>query len=356
MNKVVLVSSIRPDTIRISLIIEELKKYFQLVLVSVGQHYDENLDKIQYQQLRIHVPNYILNPAKEPKEKQIGEVIIQFSKVLQDEKPEFVVILGDNDGSMACSIATVKLKIPLVHLESGHRSMCWDMQEERNRRIIDHIADLNLCYLHSHKDNLIREGISPSNIFVIGNPMIDIVRKWENEVKPPKYKNYMLVTLHRGETVDDGDLLNEIICAIGQLNIPTLMVLMPRTKKSLQKFHLSLPDNVTAIDPQGYLDFLALEKHADIVLTDSGSCPEECYILGVPCVTIRNTTERTDLIEMGVNVLAGIDRDKIINAVNFALQTQSKLQEQNPEFHYGQNVAHKVTNILLSNWQFWEKR
>ena len=353
MKKAIIFLGIRPDIIRLSLIIKEMQAHFNVVLVDSSQHYDDNLNKIFYQELNIPEP-IRLKTDTSPKGKQLGSIIEKTMEVLEKETPDFCVVLGDNDSSLCFTIATTKLKIPLVHIEAGMRSYNWEMAEEKNRRAIDHLADLNICYLQEHKENLMREGLFERNIFVVGNPIIDVVSLWSEKTKRPdfnKYGSYVLVTLHRGENVDNKDKLQGILIALSKINKNVVMVLMPRTKQKIEEFGFTLPPYVKTIPPQSFLDFLSFEKYADSILTDSGTVVEEAFILGVPCVTIRDSTERVDLIRMGVNILTGTKAEDILKAVE-----SPHAISINPESHYGSWVAEKIATVLRSNWQFWEKR
>lgn len=346
MKKIITCIGIRPDIIRLSQIIKKLDNYFNNIIVDSGQHYDYNLNKIFYEQLEVRPPDYNLNVKSGTHAAQVAKLMIEFEKTLLIESPDFVIVLGDNNSSLGFSLATSKLNIPLIHIEAGMRSKNWIMPEEKNRVIIDHLADMNICYLPEHRENLIKEGINPRRCWVVGNPIIDVVRAVEpsSQQESPFY----LVTCHRAENIEIKDNLLNVLTFLGKLyektNVEIKFILMPKTNTMMEKFGLKFPNGIKSIPPQGFLEFLGMEKEAKLVLTDSGTVVEECAILGTPCMTIRESTERIDLIELGVNSLTGIDIEQMLDAAEFTLS-----HEIEPVTHYGNNIADKICNILIGN-------
>ena len=346
MKKIITCIGIRPDIIRLSQILKKLDNYFENIIVDSGQHYDYNLNKIFYEQLGVREPDYNLNIKSGTHASQVAKLMIEFEKTLFKEKPSFVVILGDNNSSLGFALATSKLNIPLIHIEAGMRSKNWQMPEEKNRIIIDHLADLNICYLPEHKENLIREGINPRRCWVVGNPIIEVV-----QVVKPDFKQdspFYLVTCHRAENIENKENLSRILNFLEKLykskNIEIKYILMPKTKQMMEKYSLIFPEGINTIPPQGFLQFLGMEKEAELVISDSGTVVEECAILGTPCLTIRESTERIDLIERGINVLTGMDIEQMLSAVELALSRKIE-----PVTHYGKNIAEKICNILVGN-------
>ncbi|MFX1391345.1 MAG: non-hydrolyzing UDP-N-acetylglucosamine 2-epimerase [Promethearchaeota archaeon] len=346
MLKIITCIGIRPDIIRLSQIIKKLDQHFQNIIVDSGQHYDYNLNKIFYEELGVRVPNYNLNIKSGTHASQVGKLMIEFEKTLIKEKPEIVLILGDNNSSLGFALATSKLNVPIVHIEAGMRSKNWKMPEEKNRVIIDHLADLNICYLSEHKENLIREGIDPRRCWVVGNPIIEVVHAVNTKYK--QYNPFYLVTCHRAENTENKKNLSKILQFLEELyklkKIEIKFILMPKTKNMMENFNLSFPEGINTIPPQGFLEFLGMEKEASLVITDSGTVVEECAILGTPCLTIRESTERIDLIEYGVNVLTGMNVDRMLDAARLAISRNVK-----PVNHYGKNISEKVCNILIGN-------
>ncbi|MHA2431237.1 MAG: non-hydrolyzing UDP-N-acetylglucosamine 2-epimerase [Promethearchaeota archaeon] len=346
MKKIITCIGIRPDIIRLSQIIKKLDHYFENILVDSGQHYDYNLNKIFYDQLGVRLPEYNLDIKSGTHATQVAKLMIEFEKVLMHLNPEFVIVLGDNNSSLGFAIATSKLNIPLIHIEAGMRSKNWLMPEEKNRKIIDHLADMNLCYLPGHKENLIREGLNPRRCWVIGNPILEVVNAVETIYK--QEKPFYLVTCHRAENTEMKENLETILRFLGELyerkNVEIKFILMPKTKIMMERYGLKFPKGINTIPPQGFLEFLGMEKEAQLVLTDSGTVVEECAILGTPCMTIRESTERIDLIELGVNVLTGMDNNQMLDSAELALSRKVE-----PVSHYGKNISDKICNILIGN-------
>ncbi|MFW9772116.1 MAG: non-hydrolyzing UDP-N-acetylglucosamine 2-epimerase [Candidatus Thorarchaeota archaeon] len=346
MKKIITCIGIRPDIIRLSQIIKKLDKYFENIIVDSGQHYDYNLNKIFYDQLGVRIPEYNLNIKSGTHSSQVGRLMIEFEKVLLKESPEFVIVLGDNNSSLGFALATSKLNIPLVHIEAGMRSKNWIMPEEKNRKIIDHLADMNLCYLPEHKQNLLREGLNPRRCWVIGNPILEVVNAVKTSFK--QTNSFYLVTCHRAENTEIEENLKIILGFLGELyrrkEIEIKFILMPKTKNMMEKYKLEFPKGINPIPPQGFLEFLGMEKEAKLVITDSGTVVEECAILGTSCLTIRESTERVDLIELGVNLLTGMNIDQMLDSAELALSRKAE-----PVSHYGENISNKICSILIGN-------
>jgi UDP-N-acetylglucosamine 2-epimerase (non-hydrolysing) len=346
MKKIITCIGIRPDIIRLSQILKKLDKHFNNIIVDSGQHYDYNLNKIFYEQLDVRPSDFNLDVKSGSHASQVAKLMIEFEKVLIKEAPVFVVVLGDNNSSLGFALATSKLNIPLIHIEAGMRSKNWIMPEEKNRVVIDHLADMNICYLPEHRENLIREGINPRRCWVVGNPIIEVV----HAVKTTFHQDnpFYLVTCHRAENLEIKENLNKILTFLGKLyqkkNIEIKIILMPKTKIMMEKYGFEFSEGIIPIPPQGFLEFLGMEKEAKLVLTDSGTVVEECAILGTPCMTIRESTERIDLIELGVNSLTGMNIEQMLDAAELALSHKIE-----PVTHYGKNISDKICNILIGN-------
>ncbi len=346
MKKIITCIGIRPDIIRLSQIIKKLDSFFDNIIVDSGQHYDYNLNKIFYDQLSIREPNYNLNIKSGSHATQVGKLMIEFEKVLFEVEPNFVIVLGDNNSSLGFALATSKINIPLVHIEAGMRSKNWQMPEEKNRIVIDHLADINICYLPEHKENLNKEGLNPRRSWIVGNPIIEVV----NAVKRNFHQEtpFYLVTCHRAENIENGKNLKNILTFLGTLykkkQVEIKFIFMPKTKQMMEKYGIKFPDGINPTSPQGFLEFLGMEKEAKLVITDSGTVVEECAILGTPCLTIRESTERIDLIELGVNALTGMDETQMLESAELALS-----REIEPVSHYGKNISDKICNILIGN-------
>jgi len=346
MKKIITCIGIRPDIIRLSQILKKLDKHFNNIIVDSGQHYDYNLNKIFYEQLDVRPSDFNLDIKSGTHASQVAKLMIEFEKLLIKEAPIFVVVLGDNNSSLGFALATSKLNIPLIHIEAGMRSKNWVMPEEKNRVVIDHLADMNICYLPEHRENLIREGINPRRCWVVGNPIIEVVHAVQTTFHQDN--PFYLVTCHRAENLEIKENLNKILTFLGKLyqkkNIEIKIILMPKTKIMMEKYGFKFPEGIIPIPPQGFLEFLGMEKEAKLVLTDSGTVVEECAILGTPCMTIRESTERIDLIELGVNSLTGMNIEQMLDAAELALSHKIE-----PVTHYGKNISDKICNILIGN-------
>lgn len=356
MTKIITVIGIRPDIIRLSEIIKELDKYFEQIVVDTGQHYDYNLNQVMYEQLELDEPQYRLNAKVEPHThvKQIGKIASEFEDVLLKEEPAFVVILGDNSSSFATALATSKLNIPLVHIESGGRSYNWSMPEEKNRVLIDHMADLLFSYTDEHKANLVREGIDPRRIYVVGNPIVDVMEKNIGRSRSTAIEQYgleengyILVTCHRAENVGNHDNLMGILEALNKIERQTqkrvICIEMPKLKEEMEKAGFDY-GNVEPMPPQPYLEFLLLEKNAGLVISDSGTVPEVMYAMGKPCIQIREKTERVELLQNGATILVAPGED-IIEPAQCLLEGKPWFDQ----FVYKHDVAPKIARILLGN-------
>jgi UDP-N-acetylglucosamine 2-epimerase (non-hydrolysing) len=347
MKKVVTVIGIRPDIIRLSLIIKELNEHFNNVVVDTGQHWDYNLNKVMYEQLDLNEPHYRLDGKESTQVKQIGKIAAQFEEVLDKELPDFVIILGDNNSSLTAALVTANKNIPIVHIESGNRSFNWNMPEEKNRTVVDHLADLHFCYTEEHRENLIREGIDPRSTWVVGNPIIDVLEKFSFKIKTPQYKErpYILATLHRHENVTDhvvlGNITDELMWLGDEFDCEVLLVEMPKLKQNMAEAGFCYEDNVIPIAPQPYLDFLGLMAHALFIVSDSGTVPEEAYAMKTPCIQVRDKTERVELMENSASILAKKD---LVEAAKFLIKNETY-----DGGIYKSGTAERIIKILLGN-------
>lgn len=331
--KIAIVLGTRPEIIKMSPIIRELEKrgvnYFVL---HTGQHYSYNMDRVFFEQLRLPDAKYNLNVGSGTHAEEIGRMLIGIEKVLMEGRPNVVLVEGDTNSVLAGSLAASKLLIKVGHVEGGLRSFDRTMPEELNRILTDHISDYLFAPTEIAKQNLLKEGISEDKIFVTGNTIVDAVYQNLELAKESKVTSelhlsddgYFLVTLHRQENVDNLERLKDLVKGLELLSKKfgkkIVYPIHPRTKKKLQEFNLSIrAENVKVIGPLDYMLFLKLESEADLILTDSGGVQEEACILRVPCVTLRNNTERPETIEVGANVLAGTKPESIVEKVSMML-------------------------------------
>jgi UDP-N-acetylglucosamine 2-epimerase (non-hydrolysing) len=325
--KIIVVAGARPNFIKIAPLMDALKRHPHMhpVLVHTGQHYDEKMSDLFFRQLEIPEPDVNLGVGSGSHAKQTAEIMARFEPVLLEHRPDCVMVVGDVNSTVACSLAAAKMNVKIMHVEAGLRSFDRSMPEEINRVVTDSISDLLFCSEQSGVDNLRREGISENKIHFVGNVMIDTPLRHKQKAEASQIlpalqlsgRNYAVVTLHRPSNVDDPVTLSRIIAVLKSIgrDMPVIFPIHPRTRQ-----HLPAADTETnrsdfrLIDPLGYLDFLKLMASARLVLTDSGGIQEETTVLNVPCLTLRENTERPCTIEMGSNRLVGTDPVRIIEA------------------------------------------
>jgi UDP-GlcNAc3NAcA epimerase len=322
--KVLSIVGARPEFVQAAPISRELRGgEHQEVLVHTGQHYDEMMSKVFFQELELKEPDYNLGVGSQGHGRQTGEMLTRLEEVMVAEKPDWVVVRGDTNSTIAGALAASKLRIPLAHVEAGARSFDRTMPEEINRVVSDHVADLLLCISPSGVRNLAAEGRT-QGVHYTGDVMYDAVLHnvriayrrsrilTRIDVKP---KKYVLATVHRAANTDDPSRLRSIVAAFNALGETVVFPVHPRTRKVLDQQGLELGPNVRAIEPVSYLDMLALEHGARVIATDSGGVTREAYFLGVPCVTLREETEHVETVEHRWNTLAGTDTERILAAV-----------------------------------------
>ena len=324
MNIVSIVGA-RPNFIKCAPLSREIRKEFNEVIIHTGQHYDYEMNKVFFEELNIPEPDYHLAVGSGSHGYQTGEMIKRIEEVLLKKEPDFLLVYGDTNSTLAGALAASKLHITVAHIESGLRSYDKSMPEEINRILTDHCSDVLFCPTETSVENLRREGVL-NGVYLTGDVMVDALKENikiaekkamildETGLKP---KEYYLATIHRAENTDNFKRLENIVdafCEIGNLVFPC----HPRTEKCLKGFGLwdRLVENVRVVRPVGYLDMLMLEKNAMKVLTDSGGVQKEAYIFKVPCITLRDNTEWVETVEDGWNVLVGADEEKIVREAN----------------------------------------
>ena len=324
----------RPEIIKMSPIIVECEKIgLEYLLIHTGQHYSYSMDKIFFEELELPAPHYMLNIGQKCSTQgaQTGEMIIGLERIFLKEIKALKIVLveGDTNSTLAGALAAVKLHIKVGHVEAGLRSFDRKMPEEINRILVDHISNLLFAPTKKSEQNLLNEGIPKENIFITGNTIVDAIyrnlkiakrkSKIIKELNLREEGEYIVLTLHRQENVDVKHRFNNIIEALKEIDFPIIFPIHPRTKKMAYKFNLLKKldmEQLNLIEPIGYLDFLKLLENSKLVLTDSGGVQEEANILNVPCLTLRDNTERPETIEMGANYLVGADKNKIVGMVS----------------------------------------
>lgn len=347
----------RPEIIKMSPVIKGCqKRHLTFFILHTNQHYSENLDKIFFEELELPNPKYNLRIGSGTHAEEVGKMLIGIEKVLMKERPDIVLVEGDTNTVTAGALAATKLHIKVGHVEAGLRSYFREMPEEINRILTDHCSDFLFAPTKKAKEILIGEGISKNKIFVTGNTIVDAVYR---NLKLAKRKSgilkrlnlepqkYFLATVHRPENVDKKERLKGILEGLNlilkKFNLPIIYLIHPRTKKMIKKFKLEAPKGVKSIEPVGFLDFLQLEANAKLVLTDSGGVQEETCILRIPCITLRDNTERPETLKVGSNILAGANPQKILKCVSKMLN--KKKNWRNP---FGDGRAgERIVKILL---------
>lgn len=345
MKKIISVVGARPNFMKIAPIHRAFKKYSDSIkhlICHTGQHYDEKMSKIFFEDLGLPQPDFYLGVGSGSHAEQTANVMIKFEKVLLDEKPDMILVVGDVNSTIACSLTAAKLHIKIVHVEAGLRSGDRDMPEEINRVLTDAISDLLFVTEKSGIENLKNEGVNDQKVFFTGNVMIDSLAFFLEKANKSKIhdemdlqkNNYVLVTLHRPSNVDNKEQLIKLIDLLNSIaeKRKVLFPIHPRTKNNLSEFNLldKMNSNILLTDPIGYLDFLALTSNAELILTDSGGIQEESTYLGIQCITLRTSTERPITVELGTNQLLGNDLDKAKIAALEVLEGKIKKGEIPP--------------------------
>jgi len=328
----------RPEIIKLAPVIRAfLERGVEPLLVHTGQHYDYEMSSVFLEELELPRIDYHLEVGSGTQAEQTGTAMIKIERVLMDERPDVTLVQGDTNTVLAGALASVKLKIPVAHVEAGLRSFDRTMPEEINRILADHASEVLFPPTEEARKNLEREGIT-ENVYVVGNTVVDAVLQ-NSEVAEEKSdvlerfglkpKEYVLITAHRAENTDSRENLEKLVQILESLPMRAVYPMHPRTRKRLEEFGLlervEAIENLTVTKPLGYLDFLRLEKNAFAIMTDSGGIQEEAIILGVPCLTLRYNTERPETVEAGGNVLVGLEKDR-------ALKYLKRLMED-PDFY-----------------------
>ena len=340
---------------KIAPIVREMAKFpddFAQTLVHTGQHYDDNMSKLFFDELDMPRPDINLEVGSGSHAKQTAEVMLRFEPLLEQFKPDWVLVPGDVNSTLACALVAVKLGVKVAHVEAGLRSFDRTMPEEINRLLTDQISDLLLTHSPEANANLIREGIARENIHLVGNTMIDTLvrlmplaeKRWASLRAQFGFDKFVLVTLHRPSNVDSAKGLNEIISALNEVSdeVPVIFPVHPRTRKRIAEHSIEVRDQVGLTEPIGYVDFLALQAHAAVVVTDSGGVQEETTFLGVPCLTVRPNTERPITIQMGTNQLVKSSREAIVYAIRAAIERPRNGAAGRPDLWDGQAAARIV--------------
>ena len=356
--KIVTILGTRPEIIRLSSIIKRLEKNFNHILVNTGQNFDVNLNKIFFTQFKIKKPKYNLKCRNNTPAVFLADLFVRIEKILKLEKPDSILVLGDTNSALSTIIAK-KYKIPIFHIEAGNRCFDQRVPEEINRKIVDHISDMNLTYSHYAYQNLINEGLHKDRIIKIGSPLLEVFEDNKyfieksnilNKLKLKK-NHFILSSIHREENIENIDNLIEIFNSLEYLikkfKIPVIFSTHPRTQKKLLKHKNLNSKNILFLKPFGYFEFIKLMKNAKFILSDSGSISEETSILSLPAVNIRNVNERQESMEQGTVIMSGLKKKSIIQSVDLMLKNFDGKKVIYPDYSY-KDVSTTVVNILQS--------
>lgn len=349
--KILSIVGARPQFIKCAPVSVLLRKQHEEILVHTGQHYDSEMSDVFFEDLHIPRPDYHLGVGSGLHGEQTAAILEKTEQVLFREMPDFVLVYGDTNSTLAGAVAAAKLHIPVAHVEAGLRSFDRRMPEEINRIVTDHVSDLLLCPTRTAIDNLAKEGIT-RGVHLVGDVMVDALRHNTNIAAKKsgiiarlglKKRNYCVATIHRPGNTDDRHHLTAIIDAFRGSGETIIFPVHPRTRKYLREYGLwdSLPGNIRCIDPVGYIDMLHLMTHAKKILTDSGGVQKEAYVMGVPCITLRENTEWIETLIGGWNILVGADRQKILAAI----REESRTTADNTVFGKG-DAAERIVRVL----------
>jgi UDP-N-acetylglucosamine 2-epimerase (non-hydrolysing) len=357
--KIALILGTRPEIIKMSPIIREcILRKLDFFIVHSGQHYSYRLDRVFFDQLKLPDPNYLLEvgSASLPSE-QTGKIVTTCGKVLSKERPDVALVQGDTNTTLGAALSAVKNKIKVGHIEAGLRSFDKNMPEEFNRIIVDHCSDYLFAPTEGSKNLLLKEGIEANSVFVTGNTIVDAVFKNIVLAKSNKssilqrlrlrHKEYVLVTIHRQENVDSKTRFQYILRGLEMINkhmnLTVVYPIHPRSKKNIHAFSIKVPASVHIIEPLDYLSFLNLLSGARLVITDSGGIQEEACIVGTACVTVRDSTERPETVEVGSNVVSGVKPYKVLSAAKTMLEINTRWRNPFGDGH----AAKKIIDALL---------
>lgn len=327
--KVATILGTRPEIIRLAECIKKCDKYFDHILIHTGQNYDYELNEIFFENLGLRKPDYFLNVAGNHLGETIGNVISKSYEILAQEMPGALLVLGDTN-SVLSTIAAKRLKIPIFHMEAGNRCFDQNVPEEINRKISDHISDINLTYTEHSRRYLLSEGFRKDHVFVTGSPLKEVLDRYEKEIDQSSVLNdlglqtgkYIVVSAHREENIDLNNnfeiLVNSLNKVAENYKIPVIFSTHPRTKNRIEKNNIKFHSLIKNVAPLGFFDYVKLQQAAFIVLSDSGTISEESAMMKFPAVSIRTSTERPEAIDAGTIVLGGIEENQILNSIEIA--------------------------------------
>lgn len=363
--KVMTIVGTRPEIIKLSRVMNELEKYTKHVLVHTGQNYDYELNRIFFEELAIRKPDYFLDAAGKTVAETIGNVIAKADKVMEKENPDAVLFYGDTNSCLAV-ISAKRRKIPVFHLEAGNRSFDQRVPEDINRKILDHLSDINLPLTEHARRYLIAEGIRPETIIKTGSTMKEVLNYYMPQIELSNIleklqlsaRNYFVVSAHREENIDNNLNFKRLMASLAAIakkyNQPVIVSTHPRTRKKIEKFHLSrLHQKIKFMKPLGFFDYVKLEQNSSCVISDSGTITEESSILGFPAIMIREAHERPEGMDEGTLIMSGLEPENVLQAIKVVI-SQAKdgnISRIVPDYDVN-NVSQKIVRIILSYTEY----
>ncbi|MBN2693530.1 UDP-N-acetylglucosamine 2-epimerase (non-hydrolyzing) [bacterium] len=358
--KVMTIVGTRPEIIKLSRVIAELELHTEHTLVHSGQNYDYELNEIFFNDLEIKKPDYFLNVSKDSAIAAISDIIMKSDEIFAKENPDAVLIYGDTNTALSV-ISAKKRKIPIFHMEAGNRCFDQRVPEEINRKIVDHLSDINMPLTEHAREYLLREGIKPETIIKTGSSMLEIFNYYSEKIDKSNVldrlnlekKSYFVVSAHREENVDSERNLNNFINTLERIaeiyNMPIIVSTHPRTRKKLENREIeNLNSNITFMKPLGFFDYIKLQKNSFCVISDSGTITEESSILKFPAITIREAHERPEGMDEGAVIMSGLDSDRVLQAIDIVTKQNEKSTMRTIIDYQIDNVSKKVVRVILS--------
>jgi|TARA_B100001093_G_scaffold180344_2_gene172959 UDP-N-acetylglucosamine 2-epimerase len=356
--KVATILGTRPELIRLSVIINKCDQFFDHSLIHTGQNYDFELNEIFFKDLKIRKPDHFLEVAGNSLGETLGNVISKSYSLLSKLKPDALLVLGDTNSALSI-ISSKRLKIPIFHMEAGNRCFDQNVPEEINRKIADHLADINLTYTENSRRYILAEGFRKDFVFTTGSPLNEVLQTYTSSIDKSDILNrlkidegkYILASIHREENLDIKDNFKSIINGICKVsdyyNLPVIFSTHPRTRKKIDSSNLKI-NSIKFIKPLGFSDYVKLQTKAYVTLSDSGTISEESAIMGFPAVSVRTSTERPEAIDYGSIVLGNIDEDSMIQSVQIAINSQKKEKSQIPVEYQATEVSSRIIRVIQS--------
>tara|TARA_B100001769_G_scaffold271089_1_gene263330 strand:+ start:627 stop:1769 length:1143 start_codon:yes stop_codon:yes gene_type:complete len=372
-TKVITIVGTRPEIIKLSRVIAELEKHVNHILVHTGQNYDYELNEIFFKDLGVKKPDYFLNAVGKSTAGTIGNIITESDKILAKESPDAVLLYGDTNSCLSV-ISVKRRQIPIFHMEAGNRCFDQRVPEELNRKIVDHLSDINMPLTEQARDYLIAEGIRPETIIKTGSCMKEILNYYKSNINESKVlnklklsrKKYFVVSAHREENIDYVDNVKNFIESLNSIaekyDLPIIVSTHPRTKKRLDSIeNKELNSKIQFLKPQGFFDYINLQINAKCVISDSGTISEESSILGFPAIMIRAAHERPEGMDYGTLIMSGLEKDRIIESIEIVVnQNKNDIKSKIVKDYDVDNVSMKVTRTIISyidyvNRTVWKK-